>query len=351
MKAFWTKFRNNLKNMGKKQWILLSAFVVFLTVTGVAAYAAYTRVNVVKRVVSTGEGVGSLFASDYMSSTVTMMTKKTFSDNTVAPSVTVSVFNYPYPKKSAYRKDATAYTLTTVLKRTDGAGNYYDLTSEEINGLASLDYYVTYKGTTFKFGTGGSVTKTFSNCSVSGGDFHSDTFVVQFDRGELADAVPKMYCIQMTATPQDTELPVLSGYVMAKYIRTASGGWTGKLERLDGSKDYDAYNYILEGNGVGKITFKWNPDYVTINQSFLQNKENTFYIGGQNVTGSAALTESAVPTDGNGMKSLTVVVNATLRGRYEVQFYKVDAAEYDYSTNAISAYLPDTTSSAWVADE
>lgn len=351
MKETLKKVQNFIKNMTKKQWIILAACVIGLTISGIVVYAAYTRVNVVKRVVSTGEGVGNLFASDHMSATVSMLTKKTFTDSSQAPVVTVDVFNYPYPKKSAYRSDATAYTLTATLKKTDGAGNYYDLSSEEIAGLSALDYYVTYKSTTFHFGTGGSVTKVFNNCSVPGGDFNMDSFTVQFDRGELTDSAPKMYCVELTARPEDSDLPTLTGYVMVKYIRSASGGWNGKLERLDSNKEYDAYNYVLEGSGSGKITFSWNSNYVTINRSFLQNKNYTFYINGSPVTGSSSLTEASIATDGNGMKSLTLVVDSTERGRYEVQFFKVDAKQYDYSNAAVAGYIPDTSAAAWIADE
>ena len=345
------KIQTFFKKMTKKQWIVLIACVIGLTISGTVVYAAYTRVNVVKRVVSTGEGVGNLFASDHMSATVTMLTKKTYTDNTQAPVVTVDVFNYPYPKKSAYRSDATNYTLTATLKKTDGAGNYYDLTSEEKAALSGLDYYVTYKSTTFHFGTGNSVTKVFNNCSIPGGDFNSDSFTVQFDRGELTDAIPRMYCVELTATPEDSDLPTLNGYIMAKYIRSASGGWTGKLERLDANKEYDAYNYVLEGSGSGKITFTWNSNFVTINKNFLQNKNYIFYINGAQVTGSSSLTEADVTTDSNGIKSLTVVVNSAQRGRYEVQFFKVDAKQYDYSNVAVVGYIPDTSAAAWIADE
>ena len=351
MKETLKKMQTFFKKMTKKQWIILAACVIGLCISGTVVYAAYTRVNVVKRVVSTGEGVGNLFASDHMSATITMLTKKTYTDNSQAPVITVKVYNYPYPKKSAYRSDVTNYTLTATLKKTDGVGNYYDLTSEEISALSGLDYNVTYKGNSFRFGTGNTVTKVFDNCFVPGGDFNMDTFTVQLDRGEISDITPRMYCVELTARPQDTDLPTLHGYVMAKYIKSAAGGWSGRLERLDNNKEYDAYNYILEGSGSGKITFSWNSNYVTINRSFLQNKNYTFYINGTEVAGNASLTEADVPTNANGIKSLTVIVNSNERGRYEIPFFKVDSKQYDYSNIAVVGYLPDTSAAAWVADE
>jgi len=331
----------------RKYSVALSLIAILFVSAGIS-YAAYTRVNVVKRVVSTGEGIGDLFASDYMSVSSLVM-RKTFSDQNALPYVSVSVFNYPYPKKSAYQRDDTVYTLTATLKKQSEGNTFTELTADEITALGDLDYQIIYKENAFKFGTGGSVSHTFSNCTIAGGDFNQDIFTLRFDPSELTAAQPNGYCMELVARPEDTSLPTLTGYVMVKYVRTASGGWSGRLETLEAGKEYDAYNYIVEGNGTGKITFKWNPTYVRINKWFLQNPDHTFYKN-VNVLGSNSVTEGAVTTDADGMRSLTLVVDSKQRSRYEIQFYKVGVDEDDYTNNKISLYLPDTDNVAWVAD-
>jgi len=277
-----------------------------------------------------------------------MVTRKGFSDRNDTPNVSVNVFNYPYPKKSAFRQDDTTYTLTATLKKQSAGNTFIDLTNEQISELGSFSYSITYKGSTFTFGTDGNVSHEF-NCTIDGGDFNQDVFSLHFDATELTSDAPNGYCMELIADPDDTELPTLTGYVMVKYIKTAAGGWSGRLETLEDGKEYDAYNYIVEGTGSGKITIHWNPEYVSINKWFLQNSENTFYKT-TNVLGSSDVEESSVTTDSDGMRSLTIVVNSQSRNRYEIQFYKVGSNEEDYTNGDISTYLPDTDSSDWAAD-
>ncbi|SEP90987.1 hypothetical protein SAMN02910289_00864 [Lachnospiraceae bacterium RM5] len=340
---------NVLKNL-RKNWIIVWLVVAVLSLIVIISFAAYTRVNVVKRVISTGSGVGDRFSSDVMSSAVTV-TRKGFDDDSVIPSVTGKVFNYPYPKVSLYRNTVTDYTLTATI------GTYVNNAFTPLSGsdLTDLDetYAIKYKSTgalqTFKANSG---TVTIA-CSMTAGRVDPDEIYMYFSTDELStdenNPAPGYY-IQLIAEPDDKELPTLTGYITVRYQKVASTGWNGYLETLDNNLVYDGYNYTLEGTGTGRITFKYDPEYVTINKYFLQNLENIFYINNTNTVGSDSITEDSFPTDvTTGMKSITMVVNSEIKNRYVIQFYKKDTSgNNDYSNSAISSYLPATQEGDWI---
>lgn len=334
----------------RKNWITVWLVVAALSLTTILSYAAYTRVNVVKRVISTGAGVGDRFSSDVMSAAVTV-TRKGFDDDSVPPFVTGKVFNYPYPKASLYRSTVTDYKVTATI------GTYINNEFTALSGdaLTSLDaaYEIKYKstGTPQKFKDNGGTIEL--NCSMAAGKVDPDEIYMYFAKAEISndDEHPAPgYYIQLIAEPDDKELPVLTGYVSVRYQEVASTGWSGSLEPLDSSLSYDGYNYILEGTGTGRITFRYNPTYVTINKYFLQNSENIFYINSNNTHGGNSITEDSFTTnETTRMKSITMVVDSEEKNRYVIQFYKKDTTgDYDYSNSAISGYLPPTGDGDWV---
>lgn len=334
----------------RKNWITVWLVIAALSLAAIVSYAAYTRVNAVKRVISTGSGVGDRFSSDVMSSAVTV-TRKGFDDDSVVPYVIGKVFNYPYPKASLYRSSVTDYTLTATI------GTYINNSFTPLSGndLTELDetYAIKYKSTgtleTFK-AHGGTVTFT---CSMAAGRVDPDEIYMYFSTEEIStdDNNPSPgYYIQLVAVPDDKDLPSITGYVTVRFQKVASTGWNGYLEALENNLTYDGYNYTLEGTGNGRITFKYNPAFVTINKYFLQNSENIFYINNTNTAGNDSITEESFITDETtGMKSVTLVVNSEIKNRYVIQFYKKDTSgNNDYSNSAISGYLPATEEGAWV---
>ncbi len=331
-----------LKKM-KKNWITVWLVVVIFACSALVTYAAYTRINIVKRVVSTDAGAGARFSSDSMnSSDAGMIVRKSFSSQTDDALVDVHVFNYPYPKASLYRNVATDYNVVSRIGTHDGT-TFTPLSGEALTNLSN-DYYISYNDGAHKLYNATSGTVTYSNCRLGAGKVDPDLFSVHFSNAELSDNPPG-YCVEIVATPEDTSLPVLKGYIFVRYSKVIESGWTGALEELSSDKDYDGYNYILEGSGAGRITFKWNPTYLNINKQFLHNPENAFYINGAVVDGNDSLSDSSFPTV-DGMKSITLVVDSQeKKNRYVVQFYKTDSnnPNYDYQNSAIASYLPDSS--------
>ncbi len=330
----------------RRNWITVWLVVAIFSLVSIVSYAAYTRVNITKRVMSTGAGVGDRFSSDVMSAAGTV-TRKGYNTRTdITPSVTGNVFNYPHPKASLYRNVKTDYKVTATIG-TYVNGSFSALAGDDLTNLSD-DYSIKYKstGTVQKFKEKSGVIELRG--SMAAGKIDPDEIYMYFSVNELG-LNPPGYFIQLIAEPDETELPTLTGYVTVRYQEVADSGWKGSLEELE-EGHYDGYNYILEGNGSGKITFRYNPDKVNINQYFLHNSENTFYINNAEVMGSASVTESSFPTT-NGMTEITLVVDSEDKNRYVIQFYKKDTTTQSYTNSDVSNYLPDTEADDWDADE
>lgn len=329
---------NKLVRTFKKHWITIWLIIAVISLTVVTSYAIYTRITIAKRVVSTQAGANSLFSSDHMNSTVLKVIEPV-SDNSVDVEVPVNVFNYSYPKESVYRGDITEYDLIATIGTLGSNDSFTPLTGDDLAGLSSLNYKIVHNenNDTFVFGAGGNASHTFSGCSIVGGSAGNDLFTLTFDKIELGNA-PNGYCIKLVAVPFNGDLPTLTGLVMVRFSKRASTGWTGSLEEIDESieDDYDAYNYYLEGNGKGKLTFRWNSKYVRINPDFKNNSDYSF--------------DGDITDIGNDISQLTINVDSSEINRYEIQFFKVDPKEYSYKKADVELYLPDTNPSDWVAD-
>ena len=340
----------------RKNWIKLWLVIAVVAFTGIFSYAAFTRTNIVKRVISTDEGVGARFSSDYMKSTGVFISKVPVSSTEVAPEVHVHVFNYPYPKSSFYRNAETEYTLTARLGKLNGTTfsvlDPATLSQDEIALLNQGGYKIKYKNGNDQVFTTASLVQSFGNCIINGGSALSDDFTLTFDISEVTSETPNGYVMELVAEPVDSELPTLTGYVSVKYTTASNSGWNGVLEAPATGKTYDNYdgfNYIISGAGKGEISFKWKPYYVSINKQFLENKNIKFKINGTIITGGSAVTTavSGLSPDADGYISIALVVDSTKANRYLVQFFKTNNQGADYM-NSLGEYVPATTESDWV---
>ena len=331
----------------KKYWLTIWLIIATLSFSLITTYAIYTRITIAKRVVSTQAGASSLFSSDYMSEGGTK-TIEPISETSTDPEVTVHVYNYVYPKEAIYRSSATEYDLVATIGIFDENEVFHELDDEnEISELENLAYSIKYnaKNEVFKFGGENGTNHTFYGCSIAGDSANSDLFTLVFDKSELGNNA-KEYCIRLVAYPYDSDLTRLTGDVMVRYSKQASVGWSGEVEDLNNSiiNSYDGFNYYLEGNGKGKITFKWNASRLTINKEFLSNTENVFYNKVSDEEFEKYNTppvESELTPDDEGFVYLTLEVDSTEKNRYEIQFFKVGPI-YNYSKSDVEGYLPDS---------
>ena len=273
-----------------------------------------------------------------MSENVTRSTvpKTNVSENAT---VEVHVYNYIYPKEAVYRSETTKYDVTATIGTLGENDTFQELTDK--SGLEGLTYSISHNTETYTFSTSNLTHHTFSECSIAGDKANQDLFTLVFDKSELGSQA-KNYCIKLEAEPYDNELDKLIGYIKVRYSKAVSVGWKGEVEELDTSKinSYDGFNYYLEGNGKGQITFRWNRSKVTINKDFLNNPNNKF-VGFENAPVESSLTET------DGYVSLTLKVDSSKQNRYEIQFYKVDPDD-SYGKSDVENYLPKTTQ--WQSD-
>lgn len=336
----------------KKNWIKLWIIIVALALSGVATYAVFTRVNIVKRVISTDEGVGDRFSSDYMQSSGVYKMRETKNSQEEIPQVSVHVFNYPYPKSAFYRNSKTTYEMTARLGTMSGDVfsplDISNMSEDDLTLLNAGGYKISY-GNDERVFSSTNLTIEFNPCEIAAGGAHSNEFVLSFDISEVTSETPNEYYMELVANPEDLDLPTLKGYISVRYSQTATSGWSGKLETLNPQGEYDAFNYILTGTGTGEISFKWKSNYVLINKQFLENKNYKFKINGVQYTGGTSVTTAVnnLAADGDGFKTITLIVDSTKINRYDVQFFKTGASGADY-TNLISTYLPSTEESDWV---
>lgn len=330
-------------------WLIVSAIVFF----GVAGYATYTGVNIVKRVVSTKAGGGLVFSSNYMTTgTLTSIENGVYEDYTDSnPEYTMTVNNFSQGDKSAwYTSSDINYTVRAELFLNERytAAEATDAGDSSLTGTykrpSASDLTGKQYGIKFKTDASYSLfdsshltidlpdTYTLSKLSTS-----TDEFMLLLDKSELLETVPTMW-IKVTATPHPEvggEVEIISGYVGTCMSATGEASWGGAIGDEDyGSTDYDAYNYVITGNGRGTFYFAWDDDKVKPNEFALMNYGS----------GSSALTPATVTswtgydqygpggpssvTGSDTWKCISLTVDSAVLPRYEFQLYKTSGSDY-----------------------
>ncbi len=324
-------------NILKAHWIMTWLIIAALMLTSVVSYAAYTRITVAKRVVSTEAGEGIRFSSDYLIGSPSIVP---FSE-TITP-IPVHIYNYPAPNIALPRNADTHYNMTVEI------GTLVNGTFISANSAVTGGYKVRHGDDEYDFSSGAS--HQFTNCVIAGKQAHEDTFEVIFPESELEVSNGQThYFIQMTAEPTKDiyELQTLTGVIgVSKSDNSTQSSWKGYLQETTDQSDYNGYNYIIEGNGKGVFTFSWNPTYLSINQQFLNNRNSTIDKTNLSLGDNGILDEDDIPTV-NGMKSLTLKVDSTTINHYDIQFYK----KAGFDVTKLSAYLPNTDETAFTRDD
>jgi len=174
----------------------------------------------------------------------------------------------------------------------------------------------------------------------------ADSFVVLIDKTELQSTAPNFW-IRLTATPTSSsvaggEVEEIKGYLGLCKNATGDASWTGVIgdESYD-SKDYDAYNFIISGNGSGTFYFAWDDDKVKPNEFALLN-----YGSGSTPLATATMgnwsgfnqypSGPTAVTGSDTWKYLTIEVDSSQLARYEIQLYKTSGSKY---SSVISGYV------------
>lgn len=290
----------------KKSWLTIWIVAAVAALSTIGGLAAYTSISSVKRVVSTQKGVGNLFSSNYLEESDSAPLKNvTFSSDSVTPTVTVNVCNFPQTKIKHSDVDIT-YTLTITLVDSSGT---------EISDFTDMgNYSVKYGDTTNVFSS--SNNKIEYTKTLLASDFSYNDFILTFDKSQLTTQSVFMKLEAKPSSPSG--LPTLSARIGVSYVKPYSASWSGQFTDSAGNpSDLDGFNYRLSGSGSGTITLSWDTNYIEISKWFLEENE---------------LSNSV--TEVGDIKTITLKVDSSEQNQYDIQFYRKQAPNSNESWSA-----------------
>lgn len=297
-----------MKKMKKGQVNIFTAVIVSVIVLVVGSFAvsaAYINLNTVKRVVSTQGSSGTPFSSNYLlavpKGTTSFSVKNIyFPEGAAQADFEINVCNYVQNDPSRVNENDISYSLKLTLRDNDGT-----LHTGSLSGLSVSD------------GSGGTYSFSNSECTVSGQFLEGkkksvNTYTVTYPR-ELLNSVE----LTVQAEPSDSSsYSAANGnmlgrtFVFSEY-NTAATAWTGSFSETV-TENYDAFNYIIRGQGKGTVKLKWDPAQLEINSFFLDN---------YGLTGNMS-------TDGGKNVLSFDVDSGSGENRFDIQFYKTENGVY-----------------------
>ena len=238
------KTRKRLRYAGVAGLLLLIG-TLELFVNG--SLGAYTNLNSVKRVVSTGTQSDTMFGSNYLSLVSSVDTdysikRISLDDSKEEMSFTVVVSNYEWGDEKRYNPKDISYTVTAQLLSVDGGSLSEDISGIKINGNPfDKNGTCVLEGQTLP--TGGACKNEYKFVLPS---TLKNKIKIQMTAEALGDSVDAVNSKNLAA--------ILS---FADYVTTKT--WTGHfIDSTDKAPgEYDAFNYEISGNGAGTVTVTW----------------------------------------------------------------------------------------------
>lgn len=290
----------------KKLFVIILTAVLSIMSVSFIVNAAYINLNSVKRVVSIQSSTGTAFSSNYLLLTSKgtssyAMKNILFSENADTADFEINVCNYVQNDPSKVNENDIAYTFTLKLLNTDGTVN--------TGSYARL-----------KVTDGSGVSYSFSDgiCKITDQMLTGKTKSVN----SYAITVPKEFVnnidMEASAVPSDdTSYNAANGNKLGRVFsfsvyNASSTTWTGSFTETT-TVNYDAFNYVLKGQGKGTVTLSWDPAQLEISNVFIE------------VNGL----QGKVTDGADGTKKLDLEVDSTAKqNRYDIQFYKTENGVY-----------------------
>lgn len=299
----------------KKNWIAiwLVVFCAAWLVTG--TYAAYTKVDSIKRVVSTTSGAEVRFSSNHMTLKNGTDEESTYkltaitSGSASSVSVSTTVCNFPQGDAAKSNPNTIAYLFTAEL---------LDITGNPVNATSQLSYsgangnQTTVTGArivealkinnqAFTAGDNGAYCLEIPNQQLAGGEAHQNVYKLtcEAENAAMLDAV----MIQMKAIPTDpTSCGIGSDQFLAGRLRVLMNSgrstvWTGGFTDMGVTNtpgELDAFNYEISGTAKGTYVLSWNKEKVALSPWFLEDIDKTINPGDNSI--SISLGEPGTPT-------------------------------------------------------
>ncbi|MBR5166408.1 MAG: hypothetical protein IKW87_12770 [Ruminococcus sp.] len=380
----------------KKHWITAWLVIAVIGVVSFFAFAEYIEdSNRAKRVIANTTGAGDLFSSDYLAVGGESSHEVPFQDKDEEEEVTcyelpVRIWNYDASNPTFfYDEGIITYTLTAQLVKKTSSGyevlkNGFTNDSIKIKtdeGPDDCTVFTSSPGseTEYEVNENYKYTVTQSYDGVENGYQVTYTGLQLFNTGrdeniiriqfpkEMRKSNDKIY-VKLTATPTPSlssynGLHNLSGYLSITEGKAGlSQGWSSGFNDKTDYDDYDGFNYVISGNGVATITFKWRDDKFQINPFFISsNASDLLTINDSGTTDMEKKIGSE--TDSNNIVWNYITINANSEttytdkntwadpdipeiarkgiGRYDIQLYINHGQSNSYSwdeTNANYVY-------------
>lgn len=317
----------------KKHWTRVWLVCIALLTGGVfVAYAAYTEISSVKRVVSTTAAPGELFSSNCMRADIS-------SRRLTSAEYTITVCNFDQERPTTYNPSNIKYALNAELqiKRSDKYLSMSELETELNNDEEYQKYvvkaakYFIYKTeddetslvTTDKIGftSENNFKVTLSEDNLAAQRSSIDKYKVEIDKDDLSNTDTEFFIHVWAEPTYPYNLSKIETRLYGAKIVADTASWTGAFLESDCETiDYDFYNYIITGSGVGTVDILWDPDKFVINQLFFNTQ-----LSGNKFVGDVSTvleTDEKYGEKYSGWSMVTLKVNSTEKNRYELQLYK-----------------------------
>lgn len=276
----------------KKNWmaVWLVVFCAAWLVTG--TYAAYTKVDSIKRVVSTTSGAEVRFSSNHMTLKNGTDQESTYKLTAIASSgassvsVSTTVCNFPQGDAAKSNPNTIGYYFTAELLdiagspvKADSQLRYSNAEGNEVTvSGATIAAALKIKEVSFTTDDSGAYRLEIPNQQLAGGEAHQNVYKLTCEAANAAmlDAV----MIQMKAIPTDpTSCGIGAGQFLAGRLRVLMNSgrstvWTGRFTDTgvtDTPSGLDAFNYEISGTAKGNYVLTWDPDKVALSPWFLED--------------------------------------------------------------------------------
>ena len=334
----------------KKHWITVWLIAVSLILGSFAAYAIYTEVSTVKRVVTTKSAPKELFSSNCMYADLyeRRIPSREFNVNVNnfdlnSPDIpNSSDIQYILKAQLHVKYNGTIMTFSELRRDLGSDTETYDKIVAEADNLYSIgksqDNNVSGIIAPLVMNTFNSTNNfevVFGSSSsyetLPGGVISTDRYKVEVPSRDFDRTEPKFY-VYVQADPVDSGLSLLRTHLYGSKNVVTTAAWSGTLaEKNTTTTDYDFYNYIISGSGSGNLDIMWDGKMFEIDDFFLDSSLSgvTFY--NDNNT-PVPITEGTY----DGWQKVTIVVDSVnSKSRYELQLYKKKAnMSYTGNNNA-----------------
>ena len=315
---------SNFKFSRRLTLIILVIAIVAVAVASVAVYAEFTKSSRAKRVVASYESEGLLFSSNYMLRTANNPSaasnrKVIYTGNPANPVITtVSICNFAQGNPGKQYERDIIYRLYAELVVVSG-NSRRPATAADVGSLE----------VTLEFKDGSPVTLDASNLSYTFSPdstldhraASTDLCVLTFSSGFNTDE--DGICLFLSATPIGNYIGILpidaifNTSVSTEQVIELWHGYFNEAGALgvQNSADpdeYDGFNYVITGSGVGTCRLSWNTERLAVNELFL----DVFNLDLSDV--------GSTTVSGDVWNYIDFPVDSDVVNRYDTQFYRSD---------------------------